>query len=40
MILNFSIFSPGSHFVYWSRRILAFSVGRHLGNIQVKFESH
>ena len=37
---DFSIFSSGGHLVYQSGTILAILVGRHLGNIPVKFESH
>ena len=37
---DFSIFSSGGHLVYRSGTILAISVGSHLGNISMKFESH
>ena len=37
---DFSIFSSGGHFVYWSGTILATLVETHLGNIPVKSESH
>ena len=37
---DFSIFSHGSHLVYRSGMVLAILVGRHLGMIPVKFESH
>ena len=40
MFKDFSIFSSGSHLVYWSRMILAILVGSHLGNIPMTFESH
>ena len=40
MFKDFSIFSSGGHFVYWSEMISAISVESHLGNIPVKFESH
>ena len=36
----FSILSSGSHLDYQSETILAILVGRHQGNIPVKFESH
>ena len=37
---DFSIFSPGGHFVYRSESILVILVGSHLGNIEEKFDSH
>ena len=37
---DFSVFSSGGHFVYWSGTILAILVRSHLGNIPEKFESH
>ena len=40
MFKDFSIFSSGGHLVYRSATILAILVGRHLGNISMKFESH
>ena len=40
MFKDFSIFSSGGHLVYRSRMILAISVGSHLGNIPMTFESH
>ena len=40
MLIDFSIFSSGGHLVYRSGTILAILVGRHLGNIPMKFESH
>ena len=40
MFIDFSFFSFGGHLVYQSGTILAMSVGSHLGNIPVKFESH
>ena len=39
MFKDFSNFSSGGHFVYWSKEILAILLGSHLGNIPVKFES-
>ena len=40
MFKDFSIFSSGGHLVFRSVMILAISVGSHLGNIPMKFESH
>ena len=40
MFKDVSIFSSGSHLVYWSLTILAILVGSHLGNIPMKFESY
>ena len=37
---EFSFFSSGGHFVYWSGAILAILVRSRLGNIPMKFESH
>ena len=33
MFKDFSIFSTGSHLVYWSGTILAILIGSHLGKI-------
>ena len=40
MFKDFSILSSGGHLVYRSGMIIAISVGSHLGNIPMKFESH
>ena len=40
MFKDFSIFSSGGLFVYWSGTILAILVGSHLGNIPMEFELH
>ena len=40
MLKYFSIFSSGSHLVYWSATILAILVGSYLCKFSVKFESH
>ena len=38
MFKDFSIFSSGGHLVYRSGRILAISVGSHLGKNPMKFK--
>ena len=40
MFKDFSIFSPGGHFVYRSRTIFATLVGSHISNIPEMFEVH
>ena len=38
LVMFFSIFSSGGHFVYQSETVLTFLVEGHLGNIPMKFE--